>query len=1259
MFTTFSQASSSPPRQLHLGDAKPRSDPGETTSPALLNPGLLSDHHFPILGSPRSAIGPSANLANTVQLHGSKEASASSDNEDDWTLVFTINSKGKKSPPIGGSLNINFQPKLPTRTVRNIFEVPGMDLTTDEPDISVTEDDDAKLAAALAQPPATTHTVSHSALRPEVTSACQDATVVLPTNSSTDESYAVSQRRRSSTTKPPRAQRNRIIPPSLSHEALEEAILEHKFELMRLRTELGKVTPLGNPETEHIAPASVPSIPVDCNYITTADRELAHDLFTTEYAHFENGATNHRRTFGGSAPSRKTSTRRRKRNHARRRDDTHKSVPPTKPKPPPRPTCDPRAAPAIIKQVQRFDQTVDAVMNTDAFAHLPHDERHLLITEFVLKNEPPIQGTNQMSALLQGLMRKGMRNGTMKPATIATLWAHSGGKIEDTPFGFEYILQERSKAHNRPTDPRRHHSCSDTWGKPRPQLRYPRHRGQSPSAPPSAPKSFWSQQTRDNFSRLIDSHLPPQPIPFENCRSNATEEPEWLEHHCCAAAASSTPTSEDENDQSDAAQTPASRHDPDPDYVPSPPSPPDVSNPTSPAPGTSPRRTPFDEASLDDTAFTCVEFEVTEPELVQDLKDKLLRTQSQLDTLSDRKTAVKLALQQFDTLDDELLRPPTGVIARTPPRPSGTSATAKSTAHTKNTARAQPADAHTLTRESFGAQLEKLLESYGKSKRRSSIRFADDDDDNDHSNNSDDSSKAAAITVLHYDNEHGSDADWHLFRRNRIASLRPAIESKQGKAVSNSASKIYDRLTKKAFQLKVPTLHYETDQTKRATSYRRWITSLYHVLLHNPFARALVDSKTFEINQDAQFPLADLEGVAMFIMSKVGERMRAYLHDIDLFDPVATLFALQQYCMPNSPSVRNQLFTEIQSFRIRDNETGTQYIARFNQKIEHAFVYNVRFDSSKLVDILLDGFHFCSQPLHRRYEAPISQLRMQRTKEANARAGSIVSHLTIRDIENDIDQIDLRYSHSSSSRSTRSPVAASGGDSDRPTDRPNNDRNRDRTTRRFRPGDRNRNYSHLANQVDRARVATKRPTIKCYKCGGPHHLNLCPKIKDPSEKNEIWAKFYEDNPSVKPRSSHSSTPTKSAAASSSSSAPLPIRQQTPSLKKTPKYTEQGQFCVKNDDNYSHHASAVSHSDEYPPALTPNGHASERADPEISNSIPLQFPNLNIPSTTPWYEDDDVPTLEQEIRFQYWLHRQQNSTNLTLDPSTYIREGHNA
>ena len=163
-----------------------------------------------------------------------------------------------------------------------------------------------------------------------------------------------------------------------------------------------------------------------------------------------------------------------------------------------------------------------------------------------------------------------------------------------------------------------------------------------------------------------------------------------------------------------------------------------------------------------------------------------------------------------------------------------------------------------------------------------------------------------------------------------------------------------------------------------------------------------------------------------------------------------------------------------------------------------------------------------------------------------------------RDIERDIDQIDLRYSHAA----TRTRSTAAAPDTERNPGR-NNDHNRDRT-RRFRP-DRDRNDSHHANQADQARIATKRKTPKCHKCGGPHTLNKCPKVKDSAERDAVWAKFLAGNPSVKPRSATVSNP------AADTSAAVPIRQQTPSLKKAPKYSDhQVQFCVTGDysDHYS-------------------------------------------------------------------------------------------
>ena len=1246
MLSTSSPSSS--PRPFPWGVVKkPLTDPGETSPIALLNPEYLQSFpSLPITKPVELPISPWADPADPRFLHGSKEAIVSTDH-DDWTLIFSIKSQGKKSPTVGGSLTLNFCSKSHTKLLRNPFEAPGMDLT-EEFDTDVTEHDDAKPAAAREQPIfATTDTAKQSAPRPVATGANKDAAVVSPPDSPTDESAAVhhsSFAKHRGVKQPPgkflknRGPRGPFKEPVSPHregdieyadshhtKTLENQLLRQKFELMRLRDKLKQreVTPQSSPVDD--------PFPFDC-YINATDRELASDIFGKSPDHRHSGSKSRRR--------------RRQRRQQERIDALHSSArPPSNLKSPPPEQHIPRVPPTFLKQVQRFDQTVDSVMNTDAFNHLSPDERHYVITKFVLENEPPFQGTNQMSALLQGLMRKGMRNGSMKPATIAKLWAQSGGKLEDTPLGFEYIVNERSKAHNRTTDPRKRHSDSDNWGKPRPQLRQPRRRGQSPSPP--APKPFWSQQTRDNFARLIDSYIP-KPRQDQHFCSSAQEEPEhYQDHHCCAVDAT---TVEEENNHLDDDSS-ASRHDPDSDYLPSP-----ANLETIPI-----SRAPFDEASVDDTTFTCVEFADAEPDIKPDtdslateLKRKLLYTQTQRDAWEAQHEAVSIALQQCDTLEDDFLRPILKTPTVRPPIPG--TIRPKATVHTKNTYHAAPlAESDDDDPADRNAFFKAFYKSHLAAKRRTArmtSHFNDaaandtddvgDDDQSNSSHNSDDSPKGSkkvsaieTIADLRNPNQDVGDEPWYAYRRIRIAAIRPSKESKQGLLISKTASRIYDRLTKKGSQQSLPILHHESDQVKRATAYRRWITRLYHVLLHNPFARELIDPVTFEINQDAQFPLADLEAVGMFIMSKIGERMHPYVHKTDRFDPVATLFALQQYCVPDSPSVRNQLLTEIQAFKIRDHETGTQYLVRLNQKIESAYTYNVKFDDSQIVDIALDGFGLCDKQTHRRYEAPIAQLRMMRNKESRARAGSDIDRLTLRDIERDIDEIDLRTSHTN--KHLRPPAESDDRDSNDGR-RSSNFRNKDRTARRAgRPDRDRRNTSYHANQVDQARVAGKRKAVKCHKCGGPHHLNKCPKIKDPAERATIWDKFYADNPSIKPNRPPATTRT-----GPDSSATVAIRQQTPSLKKTPRYgTEhQVQYCVKDDEDPNHHrAFAVSHqSDESHLELTPGHTFAERDELDIPDSVSVQFPSLIHVASYPWYLDDDMPHAEQEIRYRYWRAR---------------------
>ena len=126
-------------------------------------------------------------------------------------------------------------------------------------------------------------------------------------------------------------------------------------------------------------------------------------------------------------------------------------------------------------------------------------------------------------------------------------------------------------------------------------------------------------------------------------------------------------------------------------------------------------------------------------------------------------------------------------------------------------------------------------------------------------------------------------------------------------------------LQKKAGSQSFPILQSIIDQVKRARGYRKWVAALYFVLLHNSHAREILDPITFEVNMYVSLPLDVLRGTALFISSKIGERLRPQLRNVDGLDPVSLLLKLEQYCVPMNPAVWNQLQVELHSLWIKKN----------------------------------------------------------------------------------------------------------------------------------------------------------------------------------------------------------------------------------------------------------------------------------------------------------------------------------------------------
>ena len=68
--------------------------------------------------------------------------------------------------------------------------------------------------------------------------------------------------------------------------------------------------------------------------------------------------------------------------------------------------------------------------------------------ELVMHEDSTKHSTNSLSILLQGLMRKGLQNGSIKSSTIVRLWVQAGNPAETAPIPYELIAQERARELN-------------------------------------------------------------------------------------------------------------------------------------------------------------------------------------------------------------------------------------------------------------------------------------------------------------------------------------------------------------------------------------------------------------------------------------------------------------------------------------------------------------------------------------------------------------------------------------------------------------------------------------------------------------------------------------------------------------------------------------------------------------------------------------------------------------------------------------------
>ena len=995
------------------------------------------------------------------------------------------------------------------------------------------------------------------------------------------------------------------------------------------------------------------------------------------------------------------------------------------------------------------------------------------VADIVMSRDPIETDHSPLSSLLQGLVRKGLKNGTIKPETIVKLWMQGGNSPESAPIPFEMIAQERAKRSGDRTH-RVQHSSRPGWGRSRPRLRNARYRGQSNAAPPSRPTI--SNRTKEAFRRLVvDSTIQQERVPSHH------------RHYCNMASVGGVEEQKDGFDE----ETEPSVHDDDSDYVP------DES-----AQGDddllavladTPIPPPIDDDDTDDGIEDVTPPSAPQsPNLVRTAINSLIKNLIQTPSL--RRLAPPGILPALTNIAAASTTPPFRSAANNPaaaaptvpssppliipsttapPTPRVTFVAAPPTpspsrnvqggaqkqgvrlvklqvpsqrydAHVIDTLKtyfrvahrsdipasmsiadqleiynelgpnfisqfrryerevADQAAATEAARRSFdddiaatAAASAAAADAAAIKKRTKKRREHDDDDDFTDASSASADRELTFDTCDYYEPDHGT---WFDYRKRRLLTARGRLSPSEKQKDEVKVSKLYDKLHKKAHHQTLPILKHTADQSRRATEYRRWIAQVHNVLLHNMFSRKLLDSVTYEVDRDAALPLYALEGVALFLIAKVAERMRFQFQTIDRSDPLSVLYRLQQYCIPSSPMIRNNLSTELQSFKILPTETATVYLQRFQLRVEHAYAQDVRFTETQQVDILLEGFGVCRGELHSRYNAQVAQFRQQRGVEDRATQPS-PNPLTIGQIEYMFDTIDGMYSHRSSKQ---------GGEPARNRDRYRT-HDRDRRPRQHANEVHETPPDHHANEVKTPRVATtQRPPIKCFKCGGPHSISACDKIKDPAEKQKYWEKFRAEQEKRATANYADNLPPPRANRGGKHKGKGPKKDQEPKANTITPIKQRAQFCSHSDNEQNHHANAVWQAQGVD-SMSENGEDSVEEiitaqiptdtefarDPIVAamptfpvslfspfalpfehernvevqerlflrwtlrrNLLLIQYgePDYDLYQTLPddydrnfpWYEDDLIPTHLQELRMACWRDARANELNASTE-----------
>ena len=70
---------------------------------------------------------------------------------------------------------------------------------------------------------------------------------------------------------------------------------------------------------------------------------------------------------------------------------------------------------------------------------------------------------------------------------------------------------------------------------------------------------------------------------------------------------------------------------------------------------------------------------------------------------------------------------------------------------------------------------------------------------------------------------------------------------------------------------------------------------------HNTYGRKIIDPETFEVDRDVPMPLTSLEGIALFLLTRISKQLRRQLKGVNKTDAISFLAKLQMHCVPSSP----------------------------------------------------------------------------------------------------------------------------------------------------------------------------------------------------------------------------------------------------------------------------------------------------------------------------------------------------------------------